>query len=70
MKRPRYGGSLAEVETQLELAAQLEYAETDAAIGQQAQKVGMLLGRIIWDASSGTPHLGRFIWDALSGTLQ
>ena len=36
-------GSLAEVETQLELAAQLEYAERDAAIAQQAQKVGMLL---------------------------
>ena len=36
-------GSLAEVETQLELAAQLEYTERDGAIGQQAQKVGMLL---------------------------
>jgi four helix bundle protein len=36
-------GSLAEVETQLELAARLEYAERDAEIAQQAQKVGMLL---------------------------
>jgi four helix bundle protein len=36
-------GSLAEVETQLELAAQLEYAERDAAIAEQAQKVGKLL---------------------------
>jgi four helix bundle protein len=36
-------GSLAEVETQLELAARLEYAERDPAIAQQAQKVGMLL---------------------------
>jgi four helix bundle protein len=36
-------GSLAEVETQLELAARLDYAERDPAIAQQAQKVGMLL---------------------------
>ena len=36
-------GSLAEVETQLELAAQLEYAKVDSATAQQAQKVGMLL---------------------------
>ena len=36
-------GSLAEVETQLELATRLEYAELDPAIAQQAQKVGMLL---------------------------
>ena len=36
-------GSLAEVETQLELAAQLEYAALDSATTQQAQKVGMLL---------------------------
>jgi four helix bundle protein len=36
-------GSLAEMETQLELAAQLEYAERDPAIAQQAQKVGKLL---------------------------
>src|SRR5687768_14520471 len=26
------------------------------------------LRRLIWDASSGTPHLGRLIWDASSGT--
>jgi four helix bundle protein len=36
-------GSLAEVETQLELAARLEYAKLDLATAQQAQKVGMLL---------------------------
>jgi four helix bundle protein len=36
-------GWLAEVETQLELAARLEYAKRDPAIAQQAQKVGMLL---------------------------
>jgi four helix bundle protein len=36
-------GSLAEVETQLELAAQLEYSQWDAAIAQQAQIVGKLL---------------------------
>lgn len=36
-------GSLAEVETQLELAARLEYVKIDPAMAQQAQKVGMLL---------------------------
>ena len=36
-------GSLAEVETQLELAARLEYAPLDSATAQQTQKVGMLL---------------------------
>ena len=36
-------GSLAEVETQLELAARLEYTKTDPETAQQAQKVGMLL---------------------------
>ncbi len=36
-------GSLAEVETQLELAARLEYAKLDPPMAQQAQKVGMLL---------------------------
>jgi four helix bundle protein len=36
-------GSLAKVETQLELAARLKYAKRDPAIAQQAQKVGMLL---------------------------
>jgi four helix bundle protein len=36
-------GSLAEVETQLELAARLEYAQLDPVTAQQAQKVGMLL---------------------------
>ena len=36
-------GSLAEVETQLELASRLEYAKLDPPTAQQAQKVGMLL---------------------------
>jgi four helix bundle protein len=36
-------GSLAEVETQLELAVRLEYAKLDPPTAQQAQKVGMLL---------------------------
>ena len=36
-------GSLAEVETQLELAARLEYVEWDAAIDKQAQIVGKLV---------------------------
>jgi len=36
-------GSLAEVETQLELAAQLHYLKSDRGITQQAQKVGMLV---------------------------
>ncbi len=36
-------GSLAEVETQLELAARLDYMKPDRQIAQQAQKVGMLL---------------------------
>ena len=36
-------GSLAEVETQLELAVRLQYVEIDPAIIRQTQKVGMLL---------------------------
>ena len=36
-------GSLAEVETQLELAVRLEYATPDPETAQQTQKVGMLL---------------------------
>src|SRR5215813_8100790 len=36
-------GSLAEVETQLELAARLHYLAIDVAVIQQARKVGMLL---------------------------
>ena len=36
-------GSLAELETQLELAARLEYWRTDPETAQQLQKVGMLL---------------------------
>ena len=36
-------GSLAEVETQLELAASLAYVNPDREIAQQMQKVGMLL---------------------------
>lgn len=36
-------GSLAEVETQLELAARLEYTKLDPPMAQQTQKVGMLL---------------------------
>src|SRR5262249_48289323 len=36
-------GSLAEVETQLELAARPHYVQLDAVTLQQAQKVGMLL---------------------------
>lgn len=36
-------GSLAEVETQLELAVQLKYTSLDPATARQAQKVGMLL---------------------------
>jgi four helix bundle protein len=36
-------GSLAEVETQLELASRLEYAKLDPPTAQQAQKVGMPL---------------------------
>ena len=36
-------GSLAEVETQLELAAKLDYMKPNREIAQQAQKVGMLL---------------------------
>ena len=36
-------GSLAEVETQFELAAKLEYVRPNREIAQQAQKVGMLL---------------------------
>jgi four helix bundle protein len=36
-------GSLAEIETQLELATRLEYITPDVATTQQAQKVGMLL---------------------------
>ena len=36
-------GSLAEVETQLELAARLDYVRLDVAMVRQAQKVGMLL---------------------------
>jgi four helix bundle protein len=36
-------GSLAEVETQLDLAARLNYVKPDRATALQAQKVGMLL---------------------------
>ena len=36
-------GSLAEVETQLELATRLNYAQREPEIALQAQKVGMLL---------------------------
>ena len=36
-------GSLAELETQLELAARLEYLRVDPATARQLQKVGMLL---------------------------
>ena len=36
-------GSLAEVETQLEVAAKLDYVKPDREIARQAQKVGMLL---------------------------
>jgi|SRR5687768_6166262 four helix bundle protein len=36
-------GSLAEVETQLELAERLDYAKLDSSTNHQAQKVGMLL---------------------------
>jgi four helix bundle protein len=36
-------GSLAEVETQLELAAKLDYVKPDRETAKQAQKVGMLL---------------------------
>jgi four helix bundle protein len=36
-------GSLAEIETQLELATRLEYIPPDVRTVQQAQKVGMLL---------------------------
>ena len=36
-------GSLAEVETQLELAARLEFIAPDLSTTQQAQTVGMLL---------------------------
>ncbi|HZM45125.1 MAG TPA: four helix bundle protein [Burkholderiales bacterium] len=36
-------GSLAELETQLELAARLEYFSVDPAMTRQLQKVGMLL---------------------------
>jgi len=39
-------GSLAEVETQLELATRLEYVDPDPATAQQAQKVGMLLAAL------------------------
>ena len=36
-------GSLAEIETQLELAARLEYVKLEATTVQQTRKVGMLL---------------------------
>ncbi len=36
-------GSLAEVETQLDLAARLNYAQPKPEVALQAQKVGMLL---------------------------
>ena len=36
-------GSLAEVETQLEVAAKLDYVKPDKELARQAQKVGMLL---------------------------
>jgi four helix bundle protein len=36
-------GSLAELETQLELAARLEYLRVDPATTRQLQRVGMLL---------------------------
>lgn len=36
-------GSLAEVESQLELAVRLDYAERNPEVAQQAQRVGMLL---------------------------
>jgi four helix bundle protein len=47
-------GSLAEVETQLELAARLEYAKLDPSTAQQAQKVGMLLQGLRRACSSGS----------------
>ncbi len=46
-------GSLAEVETQLELAARLEYAKLDPPMAQQAQKVGMLLQGLRRSCASG-----------------
>jgi four helix bundle protein len=46
-------GSLAEVETQLELASRLEYAKLDAPTTQQAQKVGMLLAGLRRACASG-----------------
>ena len=46
-------GSLAEVETQLELAARLEYAKLDPPTAQQAQKVGMLLAGLRRSCASG-----------------
>jgi four helix bundle protein len=45
-------GSLAEVETQLELAARLEYTKPDPETTQQAQKVGMLLSGLRRSCSS------------------
>ena len=46
-------GSLAEVETQLELAARLDYPKPDPATAQQAQKVGMLLAGLRRSCAGG-----------------
>ena len=47
-------GSLAEVETQLELAVRLEYAKLDSPTAQQAQKVGMLLAGLRRSCAAGS----------------
>jgi four helix bundle protein len=46
-------GSLAELETQLELAARLEYRKTDRAVTRQLQRVGMLLNALRRSRTSG-----------------
>ena len=63
-------GSLAELETHLELAERLEYVRIDAAIVKQMRRVGVLLqAPAPLVQSLETPHLGRLPWDAPLGTL-